>query len=140
MDTEDNLENNPSDKPKFTGGFANVVFKPKNEEEQAAQEEQQPAKKIKKQATEAQLNHPLHGVKLAHILESLVEYYGWPYLENRVKILCFKYNPTMKASLAFAGEATYDNGHWTGEFSVKETRQYLGVYVLNGLSPSKDAF
>lgn len=111
MDIEDNIENKPSDKPKFTGGFANVVFKPKNEEEQKVPEGQQPAKKIKKQATEAQLNHPLHGVKLAHILESLVEYYGWPYLESRVKILCFKYNPTIKASLAFLRKMDWARAH-----------------------------
>jgi hypothetical protein len=33
------------------------------------------------------------------------------------------------------GEATYKD-QWEGPFSVKEIRQWLGLYVLNGLSPS----
>jgi len=40
----------------------------------------------------------------------------------------------LRATLAFAGEATYED--WSGAFSIKETRQHLGLYALNGLSPS----
>jgi hypothetical protein len=43
-------------------------------------------------------------------------------------------NTNMRANLAFAGEATYEA--WSGPFTVKEMRQYLGLYVMNGLSPS----
>jgi len=43
-------------------------------------------------------------------------------------------NTNMRANLAFAGEATYDE--WSGPFSVKELRQHLGLYIMNGLSPS----
>ena len=43
-------------------------------------------------------------------------------------------NTNMRANLAFAGEATYDD--WSGPFSIKEMRQHLGLYVMNGLSPS----
>ena len=94
MDTEKNHENKATDKPKE----ADVAFKPKTIE---AQDEKIPAKKIKRQATQEQLEHPLHGVKLVDILESLVEHYGWKYLADEVNILCFKHNPTMKLSLKF---------------------------------------
>jgi hypothetical protein len=39
-----------------------------------------------------------------------------------------------RAEQAFAGESTYQE--WHGRCSVKELRQYLGLYLLNGLSPS----
>jgi hypothetical protein len=41
----------------------------------------------------------------------------------------------MRAQRAFVGEATYRE-QFTDLFTVKEIRQYLGLYVLNGLSPS----
>ena len=81
MDTENNHENKPTDKPKTKDGQA----------------EKMPSKKIKRQATQAELDHPLHGVKLPDILESVVEYYGWKYLEKEVNILCFKHNPYDKS-------------------------------------------
>lgn len=43
-------------------------------------------------------------------------------------------NTNARAAQAFAGEATYDE--WAGDFSIKEMRQFLGLYVLHGLSPS----
>ncbi|MCL4152438.1 UNVERIFIED_CONTAM: hypothetical protein GTU68_001601 [Idotea baltica] len=73
--------------------------------------EDKPVKKIRRQATEEQLNNPFHGVKLAQILERLVDYYGWEYLGERVNIRCFKYNPTMKSSLGFLRRTT-----WAREF------------------------
>lgn len=48
-----------------------------------------------------QPNNPLHGVKLAEILDWLVENYGWEQLANKVNINCFKNNPTVKSSLKF---------------------------------------
>lgn len=50
---------------------------------------------------EEQPNNPLHGIKLATILELLVEEYGWEGLAARININCFKSNPTMKSSLKF---------------------------------------
>ncbi|OHX64163.1 VF530 family protein [Flammeovirga pacifica] len=44
---------------------------------------------------------PLHGVKLAEILEFLVDYYGWEELGNRIRINCFNSNPSIKSSLKF---------------------------------------
>ena len=108
MDSENNYENKLTDKPKGADEFSDAALKPKTNEEQ---NEEKPAEKIKRQATEEQLNHPLHGVKLAHILASLVEHYGWPYLAKRVNIRCFMYNPTMKSSLGFLRKMTWAREH-----------------------------
>ena len=43
----------------------------------------------------------LHGVKLADILEYLVAAYGWPGLDERLRMNCFAVNPTIKSSLSF---------------------------------------
>ena len=48
-----------------------------------------------------QENNPLHGIKLANIVEDLVDFYGWEELGSRINIRCFNYNPTVKSSLAF---------------------------------------
>lgn len=91
-------ENEPSDTPKKT-------------DLQPEKTEGKPFKRIRRQATEEQLSNPFHGVKLAQILERLVDYYGWEYLGERVNIRCFKYNPTMKSSLGFLRRTT-----WAREF------------------------
>jgi len=54
-----------------------------------------------KNADNQQPNNPLHGVKLADILERLVAEYGWQEMGERIKIRCFNHNPTVKSSLAF---------------------------------------
>jgi len=48
-----------------------------------------------------QLNNPLHGIKLADIVEFLVEEYGWDELGYRINIRCFNENPSVKSSLTF---------------------------------------
>ncbi|HBC04377.1 MAG TPA: VF530 family protein [Aequorivita sp.] len=48
-----------------------------------------------------QPNNPLHGIKLADILEYLVEYYGWEVLGEKIKINSFNSNPSIKSSLKF---------------------------------------
>lgn len=50
---------------------------------------------------EAQPNNPLHGVKLADILEVLVKKYGWEELGDRINIRCFTHDPSIKSSLTF---------------------------------------
>ncbi|MGV8946080.1 MAG: VF530 family DNA-binding protein [Lutibacter sp.] len=50
---------------------------------------------------EEQPNNPLHGVKLAEILQFLVATYGWEELEQLVNINCFKSNPSINSSLKF---------------------------------------
>ena len=48
-----------------------------------------------------QKNNPLNGVKLADILEALVNEYGWEELGCRIDIRCFNYDPSIKSSLKF---------------------------------------
>ena len=48
-----------------------------------------------------QLNNPLHGVKLAHIVEYLADTYGWEVLGEKINIRCFTNNPSVKSSLTF---------------------------------------
>ncbi len=51
--------------------------------------------------TNPQPNNPLHGVKLATIMEKLVDHYGWDGLADRININCFKSDPSIKSSLKF---------------------------------------
>jgi len=53
------------------------------------------------QPPQKQLNNPLHGVKLADIVERLVDHYGWDELGNRIDINCFQVDPSVKSSLKF---------------------------------------
>jgi len=48
-----------------------------------------------------QPNNPLHGVKLADIVERLVDHYGWDELGYRIDINCFQVDPSVKSSLKF---------------------------------------
>lgn len=48
-----------------------------------------------------QPNNPLHGIKLADIMEELTDTYSWEYLANQININCFKSNPSIKSSLKF---------------------------------------
>lgn len=48
-----------------------------------------------------QPNNPLHGIKLADILEYLHSKYGWAAMGEMIDINCFRNNPTMKSSLKF---------------------------------------
>ena len=48
-----------------------------------------------------QSNDPLHGVKLADIVEYLYEEYGWEELGEKINIRCFNHNPSIKSSLKF---------------------------------------
>ncbi len=48
-----------------------------------------------------QTNNPLHGKTLEHIVNSLVEHFGWDELGDRINIRCFKNEPSVKSSLNF---------------------------------------
>lgn len=48
-----------------------------------------------------QPNNPLHSVKLADILEFLVNKYGWEQLGKIINIRCFNQNPSVTSSLKF---------------------------------------
>ncbi len=47
---------------------------------------------------------PLHGVTLEALLNATVAKYGWAELAKRIKINCFKSDPSIKSSLKFYGE------------------------------------
>ena len=51
--------------------------------------------------SQEQPNNPLHGIKLATIVEELHEKYGWKELGEMANLNCFKNNPTIKSSLKF---------------------------------------
>ena len=48
-----------------------------------------------------QSNNPLHGVKLADILEYLEKELGWEEMGKQINIRCFNYDPSIKSSLKF---------------------------------------
>ena len=48
-----------------------------------------------------QPNNPLHGIKLATMLEELFLEFGWEELGYSLNINAFKNNPTYKSSLKF---------------------------------------
>lgn len=54
-----------------------------------------------KEKPREQPNNPLHGVKLADILEYLVLAYGWEDLGEQINIRCFTKDPSIKSSLKF---------------------------------------
>ncbi len=49
----------------------------------------------------AQPNNPLHGKTLEAIMVYLVSYYGWNELGERIRINCFRKDPSIKSSLKF---------------------------------------
>lgn len=104
MDTKGEEKNKATETEKTSTD----AFIPKTNEQL---NEENPSRRKRKQATEEQLNNPLHGVKLAQVLERLVDYYGWEYLAERVNIRCFKYNPTMKSSLGFLRRTRWAREH-----------------------------
>ncbi|HCG7119542.1 TPA: DUF2132 domain-containing protein [Vibrio parahaemolyticus] len=48
-----------------------------------------------------QPNNPLHGLSLEKIVTRLVEHFGWNGLYERVRLNCFKKDPSIKSSLKF---------------------------------------
>jgi hypothetical protein len=101
-------KNEPNDNERQTDELSESSLTTKTNE---AINDEKPAKRVKKQATADQLSNPFHGVKLAQVLESVVDHYGWKYLAERVNIRCFIYNPTMKSSLGFLRKT-----QWAREF------------------------
>jgi len=58
-------------------------------------------KNSKSNMSEKQPGNPLHGIKLAEILDYLVATYGWKELGTKININCFNSNPSIKSSLKF---------------------------------------
>lgn len=51
--------------------------------------------------SQEQPNNPLHGKTLEAILVYLVSYYGFEELGDRIRINCFRKDPSIKSSLKF---------------------------------------
>ena len=51
--------------------------------------------------TEEQPNNPLHGITLEMVVTELEEHYGWEELGRRIRINCFRSDPSVKSSLKF---------------------------------------
>lgn len=73
---------------------------------------------------EQQSNDPLHGKTLEFIVNYLVDHYGWELLGEKIKINCFRSNPSLQSSLKFLRKTP-----WAREkvedlyvFLVKKTR------------------
>ena len=107
-DMKDDHHNEFTDQSNLSNEHLDREFKAKTNEEL---NKENPARLNRKQATEVQLNNPLHGVKLVQILERLVDHYGWKYLAERVNIRCFMYNPTMKSSVRFLRTTPWARAH-----------------------------
>lgn len=48
-----------------------------------------------------QPNNPLQNKTLQHIVEFLVDVYGWEKLGQKIKIKCFQQDPSISSSLVF---------------------------------------
>jgi len=105
---KDDHHNEFTDQSNLSNEHLDREFKAKTNEEL---NKENPARLKRKQATEVQLNNPLHGVKLVQILERLVDHYGWKYLAESVNIRCFMYNPTMKSSVRFLRTTPWARAH-----------------------------
>lgn len=51
--------------------------------------------------SQEQPRNPLHGLTLEHMLNDLVDYYGWAELGHLIPVRCFNLDPSVKSSLAF---------------------------------------
>ena len=58
-------------------------------------------KNNKNTENKTQLNNPLHGIKLADVLEFLVDKYSYETLGEKINIRCFKNDPSIKSCLKF---------------------------------------
>jgi len=76
-----------------------------------------------------QPNNPLHGIKLADILDYLIEVWGWKKLGEVIEIRCFNNNPTKKSSLKFLR---------TTPWAREEVEEFYLYTLENRAKPKKD--
>ena len=70
-----------------------------------------------------QPNNPLHGITLEQVVTRLVEHYGWETLAQKIKINCFKSDPSVKSSLKFLRKT-----QWARD---KVEQLYVSTFVKN---------
>ena len=70
--------------------------------------------------SQEQPHNPLHGLTLERMLTDLVDYYGWQELGGRIPVRCFRFEPSIAASLRFLRKAPW----------AREKVEQLYVYAL----------
>jgi uncharacterized protein (DUF2132 family) len=77
----------------------------------------------------AQARNPLHGLTLEAIVTSLVEYYGWAGLGERIPVRCFTFEPSVTSSLKFLRKTPWARDKVEGLylFMLREQRRGNGV-------------
>ena len=75
-----------------------------------------------------QSNNPLHGITLEQILNHLVEKHGWQEMGEYLDIRCFKFDPSIKSSLAFLRKTPWAREKVEGLylFMLREIRRQGG--------------
>jgi uncharacterized protein (DUF2132 family) len=68
----------------------------------------------------------LHGVKLAAILDYLVANYGYPALDERLRLNCFAINPTLKSALTFLRRTPWARAKVEDLYIRARTAEVLG--------------
>jgi uncharacterized protein (DUF2132 family) len=68
----------------------------------------------------------LHGVNLAAILDYLVTAYGWPGLDERLRMNCFAVNPSLKSSLSFLRRTPWARAKVEDLYIRARTAEVLG--------------
>ncbi len=73
----------------------------------------------------AQPHNPLHGLTLQHIVEALVDHYGWAELGERVPLRCFTHDPSVSSSLRFLRKTPWAREKVEGLylFTLRESRR-----------------
>lgn len=72
-----------------------------------------------------QARNPLHGLTLQHIVEALVDYYGWEGLGQRIAVRCFTDDPSVASSLKFLRKTPWAREKVEGLylFTLRESRR-----------------
>lgn len=77
----------------------------------------------------SQPNNPLHGIKLADILEYLVKEWGWKKLGEVINIRCFNNDPSIKSSLKFLRKT---------DWARTEVEEFYLYTIEKKATPKKD--
>jgi len=75
--------------------------------------------------SDEQPRNPLHGVTLEKVVTELVDYYGWEALGKKIKINCFKSDPSVKSSLKFLRKTAW----------AREKVEGLYIYTFSKKNP-----
>ena len=73
----------------------------------------------------SQTNNPLHNITLEKVVIELEEYYGWDALAEKIRINCFKSDPSVKSSLKFLRKTPW----------AREKVEQLYISTFSGANP-----